>query len=484
MQSVRIAIIGGGPGGLMTAYLLQERTTFPCQITLFEASNRLGGKIVTRQFEKAPVAYEAGAAELYDYSQLGPDPLKELIAALGLSTSPLAGETVVLDERLLRTDSDLRREFGDNAWSALCKFKRMARSSISPPEYYESDWKEDNKDPLTRQSFRSLLAGVADDAARRYLEVSLHSDVATEPEHTNAMYGLQNYLMNEPDYLRLYTIDGGIERLPRELARRLSCRIRLNQPVVRVERTADDNYRVISRICGDRVSEEYDFVVVALPNNWIPAITWGGPVLAEAMRRHHEHYDYPAHYLRVSILFERPFWRDRIEGSYFMLDAFGGCCVYDEGSRSAGGLHGALGWLLAGEAALSLSNLDDAVLVQTVLDSLPGFLRDGSHGALEGRVQRWVGSVNGLPGGCPAREPDSRHLPEPKEHPWLFVVGDYLFDSTLNGALDSADVVAEWIIEEMAEHHSALANGTSSSPVVEIAEAPLACVTTHGVSKR
>jgi hypothetical protein len=70
-----------------------------------------------------------------------------------------------------------------------------------------------------------------------------------------------------------------------------------------------------------------------------------------------------------------------------------------------------------------------------------------------------VGSVNGLPGGRPAREPDSRHLPEPTEHPWLFAVGDYLFDSTLNGVLDSADVVAEWIVEEIVDFHNNPTNG-------------------------
>jgi hypothetical protein len=31
----------------------------------------------------------------------------------------------------------------------------------------------------------------------------------------------------------------------------------------------------------------------------------------------------------------------------------------------------------------------------------------------------------------------------------LFVVGDYLFDSTINGCVDSADVVAECIIEKI-----------------------------------
>ncbi len=463
MDPMRVAVIGGGPGGLMTAYLLEKRSPFPCALTLYEASDRLGGKIVTRQFQSAPVPYEAGAAELYDYSQLGPDPLRELISALGLSTQPMAGESVVLHEQVLTTEEDIRRVCGENTCRALRAFNRKARAWISPVEYYESDWKEDNNDPLSRCSFRALLARVPDATARRYLEVAVHSDLATEPEHTNAMYGLQNYLMNEPDYMRLYTIEGGLERLPQELARRLSARVCLKQPVVRVERTAQDNLRVTSRRGGQYVHEEFDFVVVALPNNWIPAIDWGGEVLAEAMRRHHAHYDYPAHYLRVSILFDRPFWREQISGSYFMAEAFGGCCVYDESSRQPHCSHGVLGWLLAGEAALTLSNLDDHLLIERVLESLPHTLQEGRRLAREGRVHRWVGSVNGLPAGRPAREPDSRHLPEPTLHPWLFVVGDYLFDSTLNGVMDSADVVAEWILEEMADFQETQSRGALSA---------------------
>jgi hypothetical protein len=118
-------------------------------------------------------------------------------------------------------------------------------------------------------------------------------------------------------------------------------------------------------------------------------------------------------------------------------------------------MFGVLGWLLAGEAALTLSNLDDEALIERVLDSLPPCLSHGRELLLEGRVHRWVGAVNGLPSGNPVREPDSRHLPEPEVHQELFVVGDYLFDSTLNGVFDSADTVAEWIAEEMAEEAEA-----------------------------
>jgi hypothetical protein len=448
----------------MTALLLEERVPCPCEVTILEATPRLGGKIVTREFSKAPIRYEAGAAELYDYSQLGPDPLRELVASLGLTVRPMEGQTVVMDDRILSCPSELRNSPDDRTWRALRDFRSAARRAISPAEYYESDWKEDNRDPLSREKFYDLLSRVKDDTARRYIETLVHSDLATEPHLTNATYGLQNYLMNEPDYMRLYSIEGGNELLPRAIADRIKSHILLNHRVTRVEKTPHNLYRVTFRTQGEVRSIDFDYLVMALPNNWLPAIAWGGSILSRAMHEHHVFYDYPAHYLRVTILFERAFWRRQISGSYFMLDGFGGCCVYDEGARNSATGYGSLGWLIAGEAALSMSNCDDATLIDSVLDTLPPALAvEARRCCIEGRVHRWVGTVNGLPAGFPAREPDSRHQPEPVEHPELFVVGDYLFDSTINGVLDSADVVAEWIREDIAE---------SIVPAVEVAAVP------------
>src|SRR5258708_766393 len=99
MAGWNVGIIGGGAGGLMAAYCLQKRATMPYRATLFEASPRLGGKILTARFACAPVNYEAGAAELYDYSLVGPDPLRELIAELGLATTPMDGSQVFLNHR-------------------------------------------------------------------------------------------------------------------------------------------------------------------------------------------------------------------------------------------------------------------------------------------------------------------------------------------------------------------------------------------------
>jgi hypothetical protein len=160
------------------------------------------------------------------------------------------------------------------------------------------------------------------------------------------------------------------------------------------------------------------------------------------MHAHHAFYDRPGHYLRIAVLFRRPFWRALIDDPYFLLDAFGGCCVYDEGTRSNTGGYGVLSWLLSGSDALVMSNLEDDQLIARALATLPRSLAAGREFFIEGRVHRWVGAVSAQPGGYPIKAVRLRHLPDPQEHPGLFVIGDYLSDSTINGVFHSADAVA------------------------------------------
>ncbi len=440
MAGSTVGIIGGGPGGLMTAYFLQKCAGVPYRASIFEASGRLGGKILTRRFERAPAPYEAGAAELYDYSVVGDDPLRALVKELGLPTSPMEGGRVFVGHP--------PEEWSHASDRALEEFDRRAHEWMGPRQYFDSDWKEIGGDPLARRSFASVLNEIPDGAARRHVRTMVHSDVAAEPHGTSGAYGLQNYLMNDPAYMRLYTIDGGIERLPRELVNRIDAEVQLNRTVARVERNGEGKLRIT---CSDGSAHEFDFVVVALPNHLLPTIEWGGPILAEAMRRHHAHYDCAGHYLRITILFETAFWRRQIPESYFMIDAFGGCCVYDESSRNGAGTHGVLGWLLGGEPAEELSRMTDGALIAAMLDSLPPGLQSGRSEFLEGAVHRWIRGVNGRPGGGTVRPMEARHLPEPVRHSDLLVVGDYLFDSTINGVLDSAGYAAEWLAAELGQ---------------------------------
>src|SRR4029077_4489552 len=146
---------------------------------------------------------------------------------------------------------------------------------------------------------------------------------------------------------------------------------------------------------------------------------------------------------------DSPFWGEQIGGSWFMSEAFGGCCGYNESSRHDVGKYGVLNWLIAGSDALAYANLGDKELIDAALKSLPASFGDAREHFLEGKIHRWLSSVNALPGGLPARDVMTNHRPDPKQHPGLVVVGDYLFDSTLNGLLDSSDAATDIILTEM-----------------------------------
>lgn len=446
---MRIGIIGGGPGGLMTAYLLDRKSPVKLQSKIFEASNRVGGKLLTAHFDHAPVLYEAGAAELYGYFQIGPDPLYNLIKSFGFATKEMFGRTVVLGDQILGSPTDIKRHLGGKALSAIKDFHKRGRKSISPLAYYDSGWPDDNKHPWARRSFQSLLAEVPDKQARRYLKVAVHSDLATEPHKTSALFGVQNALIDHKDYVRLYSLEGGMERLTKALMANTTAQIALNSQVVRVKMNQFGAYNICYRHHNKIFTEEFDAVVVALPNCCIPNIEWEGKQLDEAMSKHHLHYEGMAHYLRISLLFQKPFWREAISGSYFQSDSFGGCCVYDESSKLDAGNYGTLSWLLAGSEALLRSNLEDRILIEQALDSLPKALSAGRELFLEGKVHRWVGAVSAPRLGQHIRGAKSRHLPEPKGHPGLFVVGDYLFDTTINGVLDSADIATNLVLRQL-----------------------------------
>lgn len=311
----RIAIVGGGPGGLLTAYLLEQFCADLCEITLFEAGPRLGGKVLTERFRTAPVPYEAGVAELYSYAHFGPDPVRQLAKKFGLKTIPMHGPAVILGDAILRHDRDIQRHCGPATLQALRAFHQRCRELCSPTDYYEGYTDDDNRHPWANKTFREVLDEIPDDTARRYVEIAARSDVATEPHLTSALNGLKNVLMDHPDYLRLYAIEGGIERLTDGLCKRIQSPVLLESPVVRVGKNAAGTYRVTARRQGRFEEHDFDLVVLALPNYWLGCLDWGSRELRLAMQQHLAHYDRPAHYLRVSLLFKQPFWRERVPGA-------------------------------------------------------------------------------------------------------------------------------------------------------------------------
>lgn len=439
----RIGIIGGGPGGLMTAYLLDRKYENLFETALFEADSTLGGKLQTRSFTRVPVPYEAGAAEIYDYGA-GEDPLRDLVDELELTRQPMTAGPVILEGAVLREESDILAQWGEPCLEAMRSFRRRASSLLPLDRWVSECWTDAAADLWAGRTTEELLAEVKHPTARKYLRITAHADLATEPHLTSGLNGLKNFVMDIPGYVSCRSIQGGMGRLAMRLEQRLGAtQVELGARVKRIECTPTGGYEVHYVEDGRRRRQDFDTLIVALPLDQLAALEYDGETLHRAMGAHLVRYDRPGHYLRVSLLFDEPFWRRRLTGSWFTIDAFGGTCVYDESSRLDTGRYGVLGFLLAGSHALSMANAEDQDIVQRVLESLPDSLRhEAGERLLETRVHRWCGAISGQPGGIVACDPDVGLQPDPVAHPGLFVVGDYLFDSTLNGVCRSADLVA------------------------------------------
>jgi monoamine oxidase len=450
----RVAVVGGGPGGMFATYILNQKLP-DARVTLFESSSRLGGKILTDRFSDG-TRFEAGVAELYEY--LGPggrDPLRQLIEEdLGLRTTDMSGGGVILRGEVVRDLGDLGRLFGEETRKCVERFHRKV-ARLMPLEKYANRWQPDNDHPWAGKTFEECLCEEIpdDEVARAYITTACHSDLATEPHTCNGLNALKNILMDNPEYLKLYHVTGGIDRVTRRLAERLRADVRKRTRVTRVGKLESGEYRVHFRKGLEEGAADFDAVLVALPNHWLTQVCWGDAALAAAIQRTCAHYDLPAHYLRVTCRFATAWWQAlELPGDYWMLDTFNGCCVYDERHRWPHEPGNVLSFLLGGQDALLLcaADQDDQEVVQHLLHSLPLFLaRPATEQLVEAQVDRFAGSLNAQPGGWPAHELRGEHVPEPEGHPGLFLVGDYLFDSTLNAALMSANTAVDLLLEHL-----------------------------------
>jgi protoporphyrinogen oxidase/SAM-dependent methyltransferase len=445
-----LAIVGGGPGGLMTAWYLRKKLGPHCKVTIFEATERVGGKILSKKFDSAPALYEAGVAEIYDYSMLGPDPLRDLVQHLGLQTIPMDAEQVQLDGEVLDDVRGMRRKYGNATADAIEAFRKRCTAMISPQEYYEGVGAHDNEHPWAFINCEELLdREVKDPVAKRFIKTMARSDLATESHNTNGLNALKNFVMDIDGYIGLYSIQNGNEQIIERLREEIDADIQFNHRVLKVGKSDGGRYRLNMMNGKGPETRDFDLVVMCLPHNWLSTMGWENEQLRASMVKHVAYFDRPAHYLRVALLFDEPFWGEKIPGAWWMSEAFGGCCVYVEGARHDVGRNGVLNFLIAGSDALAYVNLRDDQLIDAAIKSLPPSLGDARAHFVEGKIHRWLSSVNAIPGGLPARDVLTNHRPEPKDHAGLVVVGDYLFDSTLNGLFDSSDAATDLILTEM-----------------------------------
>ena len=445
-MSYRIAVVGGGFSGLISAWLLEAAGRSGIEVNIFEAASRLGGRVLTRAFSDTDISYDAGAAELYDIH--GSPKLRQLVDCLGLASTPMTATPFFVDEdEVLRDEDDFRRYLGPAGFEALNGFWRRGLSLRPPEAYANAGHPSDGAHPWADVAFEEALGLIGHDKARRFTEFQVHSDVATEPDRTTALYGFDNLLIDHPGYCSMYTLDGGNETLIGALADRAGAHVELSTRVVSVAPGPGGRLQVVTAANGNGLkTESFDAVLCTLPAPELPHVHWDDPELARRVGAHVEQHDYPADYVRISALFREPLWRDEFSEDYFVSSAFDGVTVYDKTPREDDPDYGVLSWLIGGAAASRAARMNEADLLAEAIDSLPPAFDGAAEAVTASEVDRWTAGVSRLPGGSPIGSLERRHTPDPRL-PGLVFAGDYLYDATLCGALDAALYCCRHLLE-------------------------------------
>ncbi|MEM9694195.1 MAG: NAD(P)/FAD-dependent oxidoreductase [Myxococcota bacterium] len=433
MHSIQpeIAVVGAGIGGLTAAYALEQLSPPGLHVTVLEASDRLGGRNWTRRLPHTGLAYEAGVAELYILPR--GDTVRALAHHLDLETVPLeaGGPTVFWRGHHIADERDLEAVIGVDSVRQMDAFFREATALRSPLEYADPAFPIDH--PWAKRTFADLLSSFDGDT-RAYLKTVVLSDLACAPAATNGVYGIDNFLIDDPRYCELYAIDGGNDALSHGLANRLRREITLNAPVRGIER---DDDRWIVRL-DDGTQRSADAVLLAITPRAIEQLATESVGLRRALDRHCEVPALHSDYLRITLGFDRPVWKDVIDEAFFVTEAFGGCTIYDptpSGHAPDGTQPGILSWLIGGPEAVARMQHPADDLIEEALTTLPPQLAAARAHQVEGQVDRW-------PAPRARRERiaigPAHARPKHRLEHGLCVTGDYMYDGTVNGAIEGA----------------------------------------------
>ncbi len=285
-ETPRLAVIGGGISGLTAAYRLRKLLPH-AQLDLFEASERLGGVLLTRRAEGLLI--ECGADSFFNKLPAAVELCREL--GLGDEIIPTNEEPrralILHDEQLHRVPEgfvQMRPEkYGPMLSTRLLswrgKLRLLAERLISSPkELANADYDESVASFATRRlgsevferMVQPLLAGVytadpyqlsvaatmptAFEAERQYGSL-IRAALAARKSNASADSGAR--------YGSFVTLRNGLDRLIKALADHTpNMNIHLNTPITKLTPTANQRWTVSQ---SPEIETPFDGVIVALP---------------------------------------------------------------------------------------------------------------------------------------------------------------------------------------------------------------------------
>lgn len=258
----KVCVLGGGISGLALAYRLQNQA----QVSLVEKEERVGGWI--RSTHEEGFFFESGPRSLR--SEDSRETL-QLIEALGLNDQLIEAPKEAFSRYLLHNGK--LEQVPNSLWKMITSpltrpflgtfFKELfsLRSGDADESVYDffsrhfsQDFADQFADPLTKGIF-------AANAKELSLKACFPKMKAMEEQYRSlilaSIFGTRSKGKNA-----LYTLKGGLEELPKALAKKLGPVIRLSTQVRKIECRSDQ-----VELTFDHGIETFDYVVSTLPSH-------------------------------------------------------------------------------------------------------------------------------------------------------------------------------------------------------------------------
>lgn len=263
---MKVAVIGAGISGLVTAFRLQQRGV---DVTVFEASGTVGGNIRSELRDGFLLEYGPNTfltnRNLYD-----------LIADLGLldqvvSPRPSAKKRyIVRNGRVTQLPAGPGGLFSSKAFSAAGKItllgepfrKRGTRSGESVYDFFARRFGSEIADYAADPFIAGIYAG---DPRKLSIEAAFPRLFEYEQQHGSIIRGALFSKKDKPakppkGFPRSFTFERGVATVIRTLSGKLGNSVELNEPVISLTKSSD-GYRVAT----EDGEQFFDAVVVSTP---------------------------------------------------------------------------------------------------------------------------------------------------------------------------------------------------------------------------
>lgn len=265
-----VAIVGGGAAGLTAAYRLVEAGR---RVTLYEASERLGGRMFTRRNFNADNQFCELGGELVDSHH---EALRNLAQELGVQiqrVAPEGGEEFYHFGGVLRTQRDMINPAnGQGAFARLAPRIAADQATIYDAE---ENWTDAARalDAISVREYLNRVSNLAPPWAIELLDVAYRGEMGLATGEQSAL-NLVDFISTETahgfhifgDSDEAFRIAGGSSSLPEALSRRLAGRMtaHMRHALVGIARS-DAGLRLAFDAPQGRVETEHAIVIMALP---------------------------------------------------------------------------------------------------------------------------------------------------------------------------------------------------------------------------